>query len=97
MYLVMLDKLMEFCEAQQQYETGLAYGSRILRHDPARERTHRRLMRLHCMSGDRTSALRQYQHCVVALEEELGVRPARPTEALYEQIRADRLDGPTLD
>ena len=93
MYLAMLDKLMGYCEAQREYETGLMYGARILRHDPARERTHRRLMRLHCLSGDRTTALRQYQQCVVALEEELGVRPAGRTTVLYEQIRSDQLEG----
>ncbi|TKJ30799.1 MAG: hypothetical protein CEE40_03825 [Chloroflexi bacterium B3_Chlor] len=93
MYLAMLDKLTEYCEAQQQYETGLVYGTRILRHEPARERTHRRLMRLHCLSGDRTAALRQYERCVVALEEELGVRPAGRTTVLYEQIRSDQLEG----
>lgn len=94
MYFTMLDKLMGYCEARQQYESGLLYGTRILRHEPARERTHRRLVRLHCLSGDRTSALRQYQHCVVALEEELGVRPSQRTTALYESIRNDRLDQP---
>ena len=38
----------------------LAYGARILHCDRARERTHRRLMRLHFLAGDRTAALRQY-------------------------------------
>lgn len=96
MYLAMLDKLMGYCEAQREYETGLMYGTRILRHDPACERTHRRLMRLHCTSGDRTSALRQYDRCVAALKQELGVRPAKRTAGLYEQIRADQLGGSHL-
>lgn len=94
MYLAMLDKLMDHCEACQEYEAGLAYGNTILRYDRARERTHRRLMRLHYLARDRTSALRQYELCVAALEEELGVGPARQTTILYEQIRADHLDWP---
>ncbi|MBN1814367.1 MAG: bacterial transcriptional activator domain-containing protein [Anaerolineae bacterium] len=92
MYLAMLDKLMDHCQARQDYEAGLSYGRRILRYDCARERTHRRLMRLYYLAGDRTAALRHYERCVAALEKDLGVKPTRSTEALYEQIRADRLD-----
>jgi DNA-binding SARP family transcriptional activator len=96
MYLAMLDKLMGHCEAHRDYERGLAYGTCILRYDRARERTHRRMMRLHCLAGDRTAALRQYERCVVALDEELGVDPATRTVALGQRIRADRLDSPTM-
>jgi DNA-binding SARP family transcriptional activator len=92
MYLAMLDKLMDHCQARQDYEAGLSYGRRILRYDRARERTHRRLMRLYYLAGDRTAALRHYERCVAALEKDLGVKPTRSTRALYEQIRADRLD-----
>ena len=94
--LVMLDKLMEYCEARHDYESGLMYGSLVLRHEPARERTHRRLMRVHYLSGDRTSALRQYDRCVVALEQELGVKAAGRTTALYERIREDQVGGRDL-
>jgi DNA-binding SARP family transcriptional activator len=92
LYLIMLDKLMDYCEAHQEYEAGLGYGSQILKYDRARERTHRRLMRLSYLAGDRTAALRQYKSCVAALTEELDVGPAKSTIALYEQIRADHLD-----
>lgn len=91
-YLSMLDKLMTYSEEHLEYETGFAYGATILRYDRARERTHRQLMHLQCMAGDRTRALRQYERCVAALDEELGVKPEGRTTTLYEQIRADRLD-----
>jgi len=91
MYLAMLDKLIGYCEAAGEYEAGLAYGTRILFYDQARERTHRRLMRLYDLAGDRTTALRQYDRCVEALRRELSVRPAARTVTLYEQIRAERL------
>jgi DNA-binding SARP family transcriptional activator len=93
MYLALLDKLMEYCESLQDYEAGLAYGTRILCLDRARERTHRVAMRLLYLAGDRTSALRQYQRCVAALHEELDVEPAKSTRVLYEQIRADEFDA----
>ena len=93
-YLAMLDKLMDHCEACQEYEAGLDYGSIILRYDRARERTHRRLMRLHYLSANRTAALRQYQQCVVALKEELSVEPSERTAILYQQIRTGRFGQP---
>lgn len=90
MYLMILDKLMDYHELHGNYEVGVRYGTDILRYDRARERTHRRLMRLLALAGDRTGALRQYRACVCALQEELGVGPAQRTQRLYEQIRADR-------
>lgn len=90
MYVVMLDKLMAACEAHGDFELGLTYGARILHQDGAHERTHRRMMRLYYLLGDRTAALRQYQRCVAALDEELNVGPSRRTMALYEQISSDQ-------
>jgi DNA-binding SARP family transcriptional activator len=97
MTLVMLDKLMNYCEAQGAYETGVIYGTRILQYDQARERTHRQLMRLYYLAGDRTEALRQYERCVALLHKELNVGPARQTVALYKEICADqpRFDATT--
>ena len=95
MYLEMLSKLMDACEAVQEYEAGLIYGARILRCDLAHEPTHRRLMRLHYLTGNRTAALRQYRRCLSALKEELDVKPGKSTVSLYEQICADRLSGVT--
>jgi DNA-binding SARP family transcriptional activator len=95
MYLAMCDKLIGYCEAESRYDEGVAYGLRILRHDRARERTHRALMRLYYLAGDRTGALRQYERCAAALSDELGVRPARSTAALYEQISAERVERGT--
>ena len=92
MFLAMLDKLMGHCETTKQYETGIVYGTRILSFDRAREHTHRALMRLHYLAGNRTASLRQYERCSAALAEELGVKPARSTGFLYEQIRDDRFD-----
>lgn len=97
MYLTMLDKLMGYCEQHQDYEAGQSYGATILRYDRASERTYRRLMHLQYMAGDRTGALRQYDRCVAALREELGVKPERRTRAVYEYIRADELDKVRTD
>ncbi len=95
LYLAMLDKLMDYCEVHGAYEDGMVFGERILHYDRARERTHRRLMRLYYLAGDRTSALRQYRKCMTILQEELDVEPAESTRSVYARIRADTLE--TLD
>ncbi|HEU4509533.1 MAG TPA: BTAD domain-containing putative transcriptional regulator [Pyrinomonadaceae bacterium] len=87
-YLAMLYKLMRYCEAHFEYEAGQIFGTRILNYDRASERTHQRLMQLQYMAGDRTAALRQYERCVAALDEDLGVKPDKRTVALYEKIRS---------
>lgn len=88
-YLMVLDKLLSICEQRVDCEKGQAYASMILRYDPASERTHQRLMRLYCTAGHRAGALRQYERCVTALKQELGVKPSRQTLELYESICAD--------
>jgi DNA-binding SARP family transcriptional activator len=94
MYLAMLNKLMGYYEAHHDYEPALLYGARILSYDKAHERTHFRLMRLHYLNGNRAAAIRQYEQCAAALEEELGVKPSKRTTALYKRILADQLIEP---
>jgi DNA-binding SARP family transcriptional activator len=92
MWLAILEKLMAYCETYEAYEEGMVYGRSVLRFDRAHERTHRRMMRLQYLAGDRTAALRQYERCSVALDEELGVKPAGNTQGLYQQIFNDSFD-----
>jgi len=92
-YLAMLDKLMGYHETQGAYEIASSYGARILRVDAAREHTHRRLMRLHYLAGDRTGAIRQYEQCAAILQRELAVPPDELTVALWRQICANKPDG----
>jgi DNA-binding SARP family transcriptional activator len=88
MYLVLLDKVVDYCERSGQCEAGIAFGSLALRADPARERAHRTLISLRYRSGDRIGAIRQYERCAAALKEELDVAPSREVQELYEAICA---------
>ena len=54
---------------------------------PWQEESHRRLLRLLALSGQRSAALTQYETCRSVLKRELGVEPAAETTRLYEQIR----------
>ncbi|MBI9048821.1 MAG: hypothetical protein JEZ00_05365 [Anaerolineaceae bacterium] len=94
MHIMLLDKLIQYCEVHHAFDSGLIYAAEILRHDRAYERTHRQMMRLHYMSGDRTQALHQYKRCTAALREDLDVEPSLRTKQLYQQIRTDTFKPP---
>jgi DNA-binding SARP family transcriptional activator len=96
-YVAMLEKLMSHCEARRHYAKGIAYGQCILRHDPARECTHRDLMRLYYQTGDRTTALRQYDRCAAAMAKHFDLEPSRETVSLYHLLRDDRLADPPFE
>jgi DNA-binding SARP family transcriptional activator len=87
MYLGMLEQLMDYYELRREYERALVYGGRLLQQDRARECVHVRVMRLRYLSGDRIGALRQYQRCVEALDQELS-RKAIPQDP--RALRADQ-------
>ena len=89
MYLFMLDSLVQSCMRDGQYQRGIEYATLVLRCDPAREYTHRQLMYLYALSGDRTSAIRQYARCADILRKELGVEPAATTQELHRAICSD--------
>ena len=95
-YLILLDKLLSYSEEEQDYEAGIQYGALALRSDPARERTHRRLMRLHYGAGHRSAALQQYEACVAALRDDLAVEPGQRTKTLYEEMRNERFGVVTI-
>ncbi len=88
-YLGILYKLMNYCVMRLDCERGIDLGRRILLCDRASERTHRQMMRLYYLAGDRSTALRQYLLCGNTLAEELGVKPSKETTGLYDQIRTD--------
>jgi DNA-binding SARP family transcriptional activator len=95
MYLDLHRLLLVHAESQQAYQLAIEHGLEILRHDRANEHAHCDLMRLHYLNGNRSAALRQYDHCVAALASELGVKPCACTEQLYRQLCQDELPLPS--
>jgi DNA-binding SARP family transcriptional activator len=87
LHLGLLERLTDHCLTRGDLARGLVHGNRLLQLDPAREVTHRQLMRLYAVAGDRTGALRQYQRCADALAAEFDLEPDADTVALYRSIR----------
>ncbi|MFW5941398.1 MAG: ATP-binding protein [Chloroflexota bacterium] len=79
-------RLAEQATDARTVEAAVARLRPLLEEDAADEVVHRHLMRLFALLGRRHDALRQYQACVEALEQELGVTPMPETRALHEKI-----------
>lgn len=88
-YISLLDRLSLAYEDRDDLYQAIRWAWALLDIEPAHERSHRRLMRLHYLTDDRTRALRQYRRCRWILEHDLGVRPSPRTEALAAAISAD--------
>ncbi len=85
-FLLALAQLSEGLEQARDYPAAIRHATRLLRTDPLHEETHRRLMRLHLLNGDRAAALRAYHTCAAILQRELGVTPGPPTQEAYAHL-----------
>jgi DNA-binding SARP family transcriptional activator len=92
LYLTCLGKLMDYCEIHHEYELGLDFCGRILRVDWCHEPTYRRMMRFYYFLGDRTAAIRQFQHCCAALKKELNIEPEARTLALFRFLQTGQAE-----
>ncbi|MCP4164315.1 MAG: AAA family ATPase, partial [Chloroflexi bacterium] len=72
------------------YEPAIAAARRYLAVDELDENVHRRLIQFYAASGNPNAALRQYEHCVMVLERQLGVTPQAETDALYQAVLAGK-------
>ena len=82
-----LQKLLNWCRVNEEFERGVEYGRRWLSLDPWHEPAHRAMMTFYALTEQQAAALRQYEACVRLLDEELGIAPEAETTALYEAIR----------
>ena len=86
LYLSGQIQLMNYYRYHSAYDRGLTCARNILNLDPLREEIHREMMRIYCMCGQRSQALKQYEACIKILDMELGVPPMEETQSLYAQI-----------
>lgn len=85
-YLIMLDRLSQFCFESGRFEAAINLGKKILELDSCMENIHRRIIRSYHKLGRRDQAIRQYKKCIKALDEELGVPPSEMTTQLLAQV-----------
>ncbi|NLE51494.1 MAG: hypothetical protein GX613_08820 [Chloroflexi bacterium] len=85
-YLDVLERLCRHYYEQGDTTACVAEANKVLAVDVCHEPAHRWIMRCYAQQGQRYLAIRQYQTCVDALAEELGVEPSAETAALYNEI-----------
>lgn len=81
-----LDDLVTHWTRRGEYGRALGYARRLLALEPLWEKSHRQIMTLLALTGQRSAALAQYQECRRVLETELGLEPLQETEALYVKL-----------
>ena len=84
--------LMSLFANLSNYEKALSYGRKILTQDNLRENTHRQVIWLYVMNGQRHKALEQYKSMKKTLRDELGVDPMQETQLLLEHIQNMKLN-----
>lgn len=85
-----LHELVRLLEARRAFHQAIRYARHLRRFDPLREASHRQLMRLYWLSGDRARAIEAYRRCKHLLHDELAVEPGTATRDLYTQILDDQ-------
>jgi DNA-binding SARP family transcriptional activator len=87
-YLVIADHLSDYYLQRREFTAAVALCQKVLAQDNCYETAHRRLMQCYLAQGQRHLAVRQFQACVQALNEQLDLTPAEETMALYQRIIA---------
>jgi DNA-binding SARP family transcriptional activator/predicted ATPase len=85
--LALLEQLANGYESSEDYDKALQFALRHVTLEPWDEGAHRKVMRLHALSGRDSAALGQYEACHDQLKKELGVLPSQETQHLAERIR----------
>lgn len=94
-----LKTLLEFTQQMRsasEYEHAIQYAHRAIAVDAANERAHQHLMFCYVAQGKRSAALRQYEACRRALQDELVVEPSPETEMLKDWIEQASAEGNSL-
>ncbi len=89
-----LEELTDRLEAKREYKAALRHAHKLLLLEPLDETSHRTVIRLHALSGDRAGALHSYHKCVSLLQDELGAEPSPATRELYERLLGEEIRPP---
>ena len=84
-----LKRLIRCLGEEGELEKAIDYARRWLELEATNEEAHRQLMELYARSGQRNTALRQYEDYVKALKEMKDDSPQEETVRLYQEIKGD--------
>jgi DNA-binding SARP family transcriptional activator/tetratricopeptide (TPR) repeat protein len=101
-YLRLLFGLIDRYRGERRFAEAIALSRKAMHVDPFREDLVRTLMSLHYESGNRSSALTEFDEFRERLQTELGAQPMHETQSLHDAIRRHaaigvRTDRPALE
>ncbi|GCE27619.1 transcriptional activator [Dictyobacter alpinus] len=79
-------KLATLCFQQERWNESISLWEQIITRDPYQEEAHYGLMRCYARMGQRSYALRQYQHYAQLLQDELSASPSTTVQSFYQQL-----------
>ncbi|HEY3783203.1 MAG TPA: BTAD domain-containing putative transcriptional regulator [Fimbriimonadaceae bacterium] len=85
-YLALLEELVLASKEANDLPQAIVYAKKLIGLDSLREDSHAELIKLYEATGERSSAIRQYQQLKQILQEEIGSDPSPEIQRLYEQI-----------
>ncbi len=98
-HLKMMGALQSLILSQKQqgdYDEMVTYATRLVHLEPWQEEAQRHLMWALAKSGQRNTALAQYDLCRQVLADELGIEPSTETTDLYEHIKTGEITNITV-
>ena len=97
-YAGALAKLIALHEDLREYGAATGFAKKLRLHEPTRESTYGKLIRLALLSGDRAAAMHFYHDCESTLKRELGIGPGATLRAIHERLLAgEELELPKGD
>jgi DNA-binding SARP family transcriptional activator len=78
-----------------EFAAAIDYTQQLLAIEPWHEESHRQLMLLLALTGQRSQALARYEICHQTLTRELGITPSDETTTLYQNILDGQFNSPT--
>jgi len=88
LYLEITAQISAYYIEKHQITPAMILCQKVLARDRCNERAYRDLILCHLLQGQRQLAIREYQVCVQALKDDLGLPPSEEIQALYRQILA---------
>lgn len=85
-YFDVAEKLSDYHIQKGDYSAAIALCQKVLVRDRCHESAHFRIMQSYIAQDQRYMAIRQYQHCAQAMEEELAILPGEQVFRLYQEI-----------
>jgi DNA-binding SARP family transcriptional activator len=68
------------------YDAATLWSQRLIALDPFDEAAHALLMRIHASAGNTTLLVQQYTELTRLLQSELGAKPSKETQTLYQRL-----------